>query len=114
VGDPWEHGYLDRSLIEGGYWESAIFTVPADVSHERVLLLGDKYRNKFGQSLEGQGLTVRRMGEPMLDSRPLETDPDRRRYRLLAWCSRRPREIHVEIPDEAVPDMERMGLRLTE
>ena len=111
---PSERVYPDRSLSEGGYWESATFTVPIEVSHERVLLLGQKYQNKFGESLEGQGLTVRRMGEPMLDSRPLETDPDRRRYRLLAWCSRRPREIHVEIPDEAVPNMEKMGLRLTE
>ena len=112
--DAWEHGYPDRSLIEGGYWESATFTVPIEVSHERVLLLGDKYQKKFGVSLEDRGLKVTRMGEPTLDPRPLETPPDRRRYRILAWCSRRPREIHVEIPDVAVPDMEKMGLRLTE
>ena len=92
-------------------WETAWFTVPASVSDERVQVLGDRYRRKWGYHLEtpqpyGPGFTVLYMEGPVLDTSiagRAMTEPDRRRYVLWAKVTRAPVTTHVDVPDEDVP-----------
>lgn len=105
---------ISRSVKQGGYWEKCTFTVPDKVSEERVQLLGHKYMNKFGAFLESEGLTVRQMMAPVIDSRPLPVEPDRRRYIIFAFVSRRSFEPVFSVPDQYVPEMLKAGLRLLE
>jgi hypothetical protein len=107
---------IDRSLLEDGFWRSAVFTVPGDVDEDRVQFSADKYMRKFGNQLEVEGFDVRLMTQPGLDRRKSTTLTleDRRAYVIWAWVKRRPSEIHVDIPDFAVSAMQDVGLRLTE
>lgn len=107
---------IDRSLIEDGLWRSATFTVPEEVGEDRVRFAADRYQRKFGNQLEAEGFDVRLMAEPEVDKRRSTTltPEDRRAYVIWAWVKRRPVDFHVEIPDDYVPAMEDVGLRLTE
>lgn len=98
-------------------WQKASYTVPGAVSEERVQATGDKYRRKFGKSLESEGWRVLGMEGPTLDRSVLAyglTDPDRRRYIIYAKVTRRPETITVDVPDEDVPLYEKAGFKLTE
>ena len=102
----------DLSLIQNGVWERASFTVPDSVSEERVQFHADKYQRKFGDHLEGVGFTVVAMTEPEIDTGSLPVDPDRRRYIIWAWVRRRPIIAHMEVEDEAVPTLLKLGMSL--
>ena len=104
----------DLTLERGGTWEQASFTVPIDVPDERVQFLGDKYQLKFGKVLETEGLEVLWMSRPFTGKGKRPVDEDRRAYFVKAWCKRRPIEIHMDIPDNAVGDMIELGLKLQE
>ena len=105
----------DRSLVDGGCWQTATFTVPSTVPDARVTskLVTDKYRRRFGDYLTRVGFEVLYMGEPKEHAGPLPDPPDRRRYAIRAWCTRRPIETTLTVPDAAVPEMLRRGLRLS-
>ena len=96
-------------------WKSATFTVPAEVSEERVQFAADKYRLKFGKALELEGWRVLDMEQPTLDRSVLAhgtTDPDRRRYQIWAKVTRRPVEVRIDVPDEDVPIYLNAGFKL--
>jgi hypothetical protein len=95
-------------------WERAAFTVPDDVSEERVQDSAHKYRLRFGNALELQGYEVLAMGMPERDETVLArgtTDPDRRRYVIWAKVRRRPVEVKVDVPDEDIALYEKAGFR---
>ena len=104
----------DQSLIQNGLWERARFTVPDDVPEERVQFRSDKYMHRFGDHLEGVGYTVLSMMRPRRYTGPLPEPEGRHLYHVYAWVRRRPIVAHMEVPDHAVADMQRLGLVLTE
>jgi len=103
---------IDRTLIDGGLWERATFTVPEDVSDERVRFEAHKYMRRFGRSLEGQGFTIKEMLRPQVSNRLPEKG--RRRYDILAFVSRAPVVIRENIPDTLVTEMQLKGMTLVE
>lgn len=110
----------DQSLfLPYGYiWQRGSFTVPADVSDERVQFAADKYRRKFGAILERgkYGFRVLEMIGPHEDKGAVKkatTDSDRRAYVIWAKVTRRPVTFHVEVPDEDVPMYQAAGFKLT-
>ncbi|MDA1188801.1 MAG: hypothetical protein O2854_03880 [Chloroflexi bacterium] len=95
-------------------WKSATFTVPIEVTEERVRFSADKYRLKFGKALETQGYNVLHMEQPKEDRSVAAagtTDPDRRRYQIWAKVTRRPVEIRVDVPDADIPIYEKAGFK---
>ena len=111
--------FPDTSVQDGGTWERAVFTVPLGVPEERVQFVADKYQRKFGYHLEKQGFTVLQMSQPVRVTRPIEgdagiMDPTRKKYGILAYVTRRPVEHTVDVPDALVPELEKVGMRLTE
>ena len=105
-------GLVDRSLEVGGFWERATFTVPADTPDERVQFHADKYIAKAAKVFEAQGCTVLEVTKPIVSLGHLVTDDDRRRYDIFFWCRRKPIEYTFEIPDKAVPEMQRLGMKI--
>ncbi len=101
-----------KTLTDGGYWDRATFTVPSDTPDERVQFVGDRYRAKFGEYLEEQGFSVKKMSRPLVSRRLFPTEQGRRRYDLFAFVSRRPVELNVRVPEILVPEMQARGLRL--
>jgi len=96
-------------------WEKAFFTVPAEVSEERVQVVGEKYRRKFGASLEQRGFEVLGMDGPNVDRGLVAagtTDPNRRRYVVWAKVRRHPVVVNVQAPDEDVPIYQQAGFTL--
>lgn len=96
-------------------WEQAFFTVPAEVSEERVQFVGEKYRRKFGASLEARGFEVLGMDGPNVDRGLVAagtTDPNRRAYAIWAKVRRRPTVVKVQVPDEDVPMYLNAGFKL--
>ena len=97
-------------------WERASFTVPSDVPDERVVegSVADRYMRKFGAHLEAQGFRVLMMVRPeRVNSQILMNTPDRKRFVIWAQVSRRPQELHFEIPDHLVEAAKKAGLRLS-
>lgn len=114
-GDPRDGGALWRP-DQGYTWEKASFTVPVDVSDERVWDARGKYRNKFGKTLEFEGWQVLGISNPRRDRSAVAygtTDPDRKRYVLWAKVRRRPVTFTVDVPDEDVPLYQQAGFKLT-
>ncbi len=105
---------LDTTTRDGGVMQYGTFTVPADVPHERVAFYMDVYRRKVVEGLEKEGYEVLNMSPWHIVKAGQATtqDPTRRRYRIAAWCTRRPEEVNLDIPDEWVPEMLKRGLRL--
>jgi len=103
---------IDRTLIDGGLWERATFTVPDGTSDSQVQFQASKYMARFGRVLEGQGFTVKEMLKPQVSNRLPERG--RRRYDILAFVSRRPAIIRESIPDILVPSMQLKGMTLVE
>ena len=105
-------GLVDRSLEVGGFWERATFTVPADTPDERVQFHADKYTAKAAKVFEAQGCTVLDFTKPIVSLGHLVTDDDRRRYDIFFWCRRKPITYTFEISEEAIPEMEKVGMKL--
>ena len=96
-----------------GVWERGTFTVPVTTTEEQVNLASHKYMRRFGECLEAQGFTIKSMIAPKRSERlKMMTPPDRKRYDLWAFVTRQPHEIHIDIPDKAVPEMEKVGMTL--
>lgn len=88
--------------------------MPKDVPDERVQERAYGYKNKFGKTLETSGFEVLWMSSPVMAKGPRPVDEDRRAYYVQAWVRRRPVEIHMDIPDESVPELTGIGMRLNE
>lgn len=109
----------DRSVIwtpqQRFVWEKGSFTVPADVTEERVQFVADTYRRKFGKVLEEQGFEVLGMEMPHVGHDVVSvgiTEPNRRRYIIWAKVRRRPIEVKVDVPDRQVAGFQRSGFSL--
>ena len=105
-------GIIDRSLEQGGYWERATFTVPADVSDERVQSSADKYTAKAAKVFEAQGCTVLSFTKPFVSLGHLVTDDDRRRYDIFFWLRRKPENITLPVPEQLIPEFQSKGWKL--
>jgi len=103
---------VDRSLIEGGFWERATFTVPVDIPDERIQWHADKYTAKAAEVFEAQGCTILKVTKPIVSLGHLPTDGDRRRYDIFFFLRRRPITCELEIPEALIPEMQRRGLKL--
>lgn len=103
---------VDRSLITGGFWERATFTVPADTPDERVQFHADKYTRKAAEVYESQGCTVLQVTKPIVSLSHLPTDDDRRRYDIFFYLRREPITYKLEIPEQLIPEMQQKGLKL--
>jgi hypothetical protein len=106
--------WVDKSLQRGYVDERASFTVPASTPEERVMAAAGKYQNNFGKYLEAKGFTVLHMTPPLLANDVIEPEPDRKKYFIYARAKRRPQEISIMVPDDAVNDMMNLGMKLTE
>ena len=98
-------------------WRRGSFTVPSEVSEQRVQDEAYKYRKKFGAFLELEGFTVLGFDGPHHDTGMMATGmtaPDRRSYRLWAKVTRRPVVVHMDTPDADVPMMAKLGWKLNE
>lgn len=98
-------------------YETAVFTVPSSVPDERVQFVSNKYMVRAGHQLENQGFQVLSMTRPVADKRPHikhSTPPDRRAYIMYAAVRRRPETIHIDVPDNAVKEMQATGMKLQE
>lgn len=105
-------GLVDRSLEQGGFWERATFTVPADTPDERVQFHADKYIAKAAKVYEAQGSTVLNFTKPIVSLGHLVTDDDRRRYDIFFWLRRKPITYNFEIPEKAIPLMQSKGMKI--
>ena len=105
-------GVVDRSLEQGGFWERATFTVPADVPDERVQARADKYTAKAAKVFEAQGCTILDFTKPFVSLGHLVTDDDRRRYDIFFWCRREPETINLKIPEQLIPEFQSKGWKL--
>ena len=105
-------GIVDRSLERGGFWERATFTVPIEVSDERVQNRADKYTAKAAKVFEAQGCTILNFTKPVVSLGHLVTDPDRRRYDIFFWLRRKPITYKFRIDEKAIPEMQRLGMKL--
>ena len=86
---------------DGHVLERGVFTVPIDTTEERVQAVADRYMQRFGDALEQKGFVVKHMTRPTLDHRPVPpVEPDRKRYTMLAHCTRRPRPFKFTIPND--------------
>lgn len=105
----------DRSLEQLGLWRTGFFTVPDTTPADKIEFHWDSYRRKYGAALEAEGFDVLYMGNPFQNHLSVHpVDADRRRYEIQAWVRRRPKEVHILVPDNAVPQIQRLGLTLKE
>ena len=116
---------IDRSLEQGGFWKHVTYTVPDSVPQDRIDFTAPKYRNKGGETLEGEGFTIHKVDGPHRCLKRITgltggckkwapTAPDRHRYHIGYWISRRPEEQTMDVADAAVAALEETGMRLTE
>ncbi len=116
AGLPQSTPIVDKSIQDGYTWEGGVFTVPSDVSDERVQNKAPEYRNKFGEQLEKKGFRVLDMRGPHVIPQHVQAliNPFRRKYRIVARVSRRPVDIKIDVPDSAVPALQGMGMKLVD
>ena len=108
-------GFVSPADIDGNSIEKACFTVPAGTPFERIERVKDKYQLKLGKYLEHNRLIVKHMGEIERDPSPQVILPDRDAYCIRALVTReRPVEMKFDVPDEAVPELQSIGMKLTE
>ena len=107
-------GRVDQTLEQGGTWEFCTFEVPFEVPDEAVPQsdYAEKCMHLFGDELEKNGFQVLAMTRAEKDKSPRPVDPDRKRFRLWAWVKRDPVTMTLDIPDQAVPSMLELGMRL--
>ena len=99
--------------MASGVWERDTFTVPVSITEEQVSMASHKYMRKFCECLEAQGFTVKSTIAPKRSERlQMMTPPDRKRYDLWAFVTRAPVKLTLDIPDRAVPELERVGMKL--
>lgn len=106
----------DRDGEVAAVRQPVYFTVPADIPAERVEAKFPEYIRKAGNELERRGFRVLAVSTPEPDphSDAFGTEPDRRRYRMFALVRRRPQEVKLWVPDNAVSRMQELGMRLNE
>jgi len=118
-------GIIDRSLDQGGFWKHVTYTVPDSIPKERIDFTAPQYRNKGGETLEAEGFKIHKVEGPNRCDRPIlgltggckkwaPHEPDRHRYHIGYWVSRRPQEHLMDVPDAAVAALEDTGMRLAE
>lgn len=96
---------------------SGFYDVPDWYTYEEVLNVYPRYAKKLGEHWESQGYEIVKMFLPVKSSNTVHQifcQPDQVRYSIRALITRKPEEIHLDIPDEAVPEMQKIGLTLTE
>lgn len=99
------------------FWKRGFFDVPSGTPDERVQFGADKYIRRFCTYLEREGYIVYEVTKPVptgMVEHLVFTEPDTTRYEILARIARPPQELHFDIPDYAVPEMEKIGLVLAE
>ena len=97
-------------------WRRGSFTVPMDVSEQRVQDDAHKYKKKFGEYLEREGFTVLGFDGPHRDTGMVAvamTDPDRRPYRVWAKVTRRLQVVHLDAADKDIPMLQSMGWKVS-
>ena len=100
---------MERTLRNGGFWERATFTVPSDVSDERVQFYADEYTRRGGKAFEAQGYTILKVTPPRVSFSHLVTEVDRRRYDIYFFLRRTPITMRVQVPEELHPQMRALG-----
>lgn len=104
---------IDQTLIDGGFWEKATFTVPVNTPDERVQFHAKEYMRKFGEYLEEEGFTVKEMLKPQIGERRFPVvEEDRKCYAIFAFVSRVPVELTTMVPETLIPEMQAKGLKL--
>lgn len=106
-----------------GFWRRATFSVPADVTEERVQLLAHRYIQRAAETWQMDGLTVLHVGQPVALKVPEgesweeswrgmeRVEPDRRKYVMFGYVSQRPQERMFGVSDALVPEMVTLGLK---
>ncbi len=102
---------MDRTLINGGFWERATFTVPLETLDERVQFKADEYTRRAGNVFEAQGYTILKVTPPRVSFSHLVTEADRRRYDIYFFLRRTPITMRVQVPEMLHPQMLAMGYR---
>lgn len=100
---------------QSSVWQKGTFSVPGDITEERVQFAGEKYRRKFGAALELQGFQVLGMDGPFYDGSVVAigiTEPDRKRYVMWARARRPVVEFKVDVPDEDIGLYQKAGFNL--
>ncbi|KKL60803.1 hypothetical protein LCGC14_2201680 [marine sediment metagenome] len=98
-------------------WEKASFNVPDWYTEEQVMKVYPRCLKKAGAYYEAKGYTVLGVTPPILASETeheIFTPPDARRYLIFLRVTKEPVTQHFDIPDAAVPEMEKGGLILAE
>ena len=99
----------------GATLEHAHYDVPISVPHERVMEYADKYMRKAGNAFESMGYTVLDIESPRQVKYGKDPgDKDLKRYCIRAWCRKRPKDVIIRVPDEAVPSLLKQGMKLKE
>jgi len=106
---------VEQEIRNGGVWELVTFEVPASIPEERVQASAEKYMSIAGDCFVKHGFKIHKITRPKR-SKLLQafTPSDKAKYFFQAFVSRRPQEIHMDIPDYAVHGMQDAGMILTE
>ena len=96
------------------FWERGTFTVPDGVPLDKVKYVAADYMSRMGRTLERKGYRVERMLPPRESIYLIPYTPGRTRYDVYAFISKKPELVHYDIPDQLVPEMEALGLKLNE
>ena len=103
-------------MVNNGFWRRGSFTVPAKIAHERAEEVYRKYMQRFGETLEEvYGYKVIRMLKPRRDKapqKPFGTDDDRIRYVLWAYCTSPPATVTLDVADDQVPLLQKLGWKV--
>lgn len=100
-------------------WQRASFNVPDWYSWEAVLDAAKRGARRAGEHYEAQDYTILEIRGPYRASE-LEHDvlefvpPDATRYTIWLRMGKVAETLHFDIPDVAVPELEKVGLTLTE
>ncbi len=83
-------------------WEAVFNNVPDWYSQERVVEAFDKHARTAREYYERQGFTILQAHQPVKTPDALQEiycSPGATRYVVWLLMTRKPREIHIEIPD---------------
>ena len=92
-------------------WKKGYFDVPTWYTEEQVTSIAPKYTRRFGESIEREGFFVVSMLKPVVSGdieHKVFCQPDTRRYTIFAEVTRQPQVIKYDIPDYAVPEMQKV------
>ena len=106
---------VEQEIKQGGVWEMAKFSVPIETPDERVQMVAGEYMKRAGEGFRKQGFTVHEMKRPQVSNLlSFTAGPGRKTYYINVFVSRRPNELTIPIPDYAVLEMQKAGLKLIE